>query len=233
MRLLTLTTCLAALTLAGPAFAADHHGKHGGCHGKKNPAIAAYIKADRIMHKGMMIPYTGNADIDFVAGMIPHHQGAVDMAQVELQYGKDPQMRALAQRIIIAQETEIGYMNQWLSGRQSKWRADNVDALPSSKGYQQAMEVMHRDMAIDYTGNADVDFARGMIPHHQGAVDMAWVLKEHGMDMGLRRFADDIIRSQGQEIRLMQEWLAAQAVPEKKAKHAKKKMKHHGHHASH
>jgi uncharacterized protein (DUF305 family) len=57
--------------------------------------------------------YTGQADRDFVSGMLPHHQGAVDMAKVELKYGKDPQLRKLAQSIIESQEHEIALMEKW------------------------------------------------------------------------------------------------------------------------
>ncbi|WP_436968117.1 CopM family metallochaperone [Burkholderia gladioli] len=57
--------------------------------------------------------YTGDADKDFVAHMIPHHQGAIDMAEVELRYGKDPAMKKLAAEIVAAQRTEIRTMKQW------------------------------------------------------------------------------------------------------------------------
>ncbi len=56
---------------------------------------------------------TGNADQDFVAGMLPHHAGAVDMAKIELQYGKDPEMLQLARAIISAQQKEIAQMQAW------------------------------------------------------------------------------------------------------------------------
>jgi uncharacterized protein (DUF305 family) len=56
---------------------------------------------------------SGDTDKDFVAMMAPHHQGAIDMAKVELQYGKDASLRKLAQGIVKAQEREIGEMRHW------------------------------------------------------------------------------------------------------------------------
>ena len=77
-------------------------------------AKAAFEAANAKMHKDMAIALTGDADVDFVRGMIPHHQGAIDMAKVQLQYGKDSEVRKLAQDIIKAQETEIAWMKGWL-----------------------------------------------------------------------------------------------------------------------
>jgi uncharacterized protein (DUF305 family) len=62
----------------------------------------------------MMVPYSGDADVDFVKGMIPHHQGAIDAAKVALQYAKAPEVLKLAQDIVTAQESEITFMNNWL-----------------------------------------------------------------------------------------------------------------------
>jgi hypothetical protein len=72
--------------------------------------------ANSKMHSAMVgLPPSGNADHDFIASMIPHHQGAIDMATVELQYGRDDETRRLAERIIATQQQEIAEMNTWLA----------------------------------------------------------------------------------------------------------------------
>ncbi|RQR86621.1 MULTISPECIES: DUF305 domain-containing protein [unclassified Burkholderia] len=74
----------------------------------------AYKRADRRMMDAMEgARYSGDADRDFVSQMAPHHQGAIDMARVELKYGKDPTLRQLASRIVAAQRDEIALMERW------------------------------------------------------------------------------------------------------------------------
>jgi uncharacterized protein (DUF305 family) len=62
------------------------------------------------MHHGMATPPTGNIDADFVAMMVPHHQGAIDMARMQLRYGHKERLRRIAQEIIVDQEQEIAVM---------------------------------------------------------------------------------------------------------------------------
>ncbi|WP_277188860.1 DUF305 domain-containing protein [Caballeronia sp. BR00000012568055] len=84
-------------------------------------STAAFQAADHSMMSGMSsIQYTGDADRDFVAHMIPHHEGAVEMAKVELKYGKDAKLRKLAKDIIAAQDKEIAFMKQWLAAHPQK-----------------------------------------------------------------------------------------------------------------
>jgi uncharacterized protein (DUF305 family) len=95
------------------------HGAHGaqggadGPRGDRGPSSLAFHGINQKMHEGMSITFTGNTDVDFVNGMIPHHQGAVEMAKVVLAFGKDPEIRKLAEAIVQAQESEIAMMRAW------------------------------------------------------------------------------------------------------------------------
>jgi len=118
------TLALAAVLTALPtfAFAQMNHGGHDGGQDMPKmdtpaasmPSIKGFEDANAKMHKDMDITFSGNADVDFARSMIPHHQGAIDMAKVVQAYGKDPEIKKLANDIIKAQESEIAWMQDWL-----------------------------------------------------------------------------------------------------------------------
>jgi hypothetical protein len=87
--------------------------------GDNSPSSIAFHGVNMKMHSAMDITYSGNADVDFVKGMIPHHAGAIDMAKIVLAFGKDPEVKKLAEAIVKAQESEISSMQDWL-GKNAK-----------------------------------------------------------------------------------------------------------------
>ncbi|WP_296202105.1 CopM family metallochaperone [Psychrobacter sp. UBA3962] len=166
-----------------------------------------YMDSMDDMHEDMMEGVQANdADVAFAKGMIAHHEGAVDMAEVQLKYGKDEDMRKLATDIIAAQEAEIKQMENWLEANPDTDEQDYTKGM--HKAYLDSMKSFHEDMMQGILSeDADTAFAKGMLPHHQGAVAMAEVQIKYGKDKQMRKLAQDIIDAQKSEIDLMQNWI--------------------------
>lgn len=141
---------------------------------------------------------TGNAPFDaaFIDGMIEHHQGAIVMAEQALAESERPEIRALAEAIIAAQAAEIAQMQAW----RAEWYPDVAD----TGGMEMDMGPMEvpADAGIPF----DLRFIDAMIPHHEGAVDMAEAALDNTEHDEIRTLADAIIATQTAEIEQMQAW---------------------------
>ena len=182
---------------------------------KMSDMLKDYTKSMISMHNEMMVGMGYNdPDTAFAKGMLGHHRGAVDMAKIELKYGTDETMRKLAQDIIDSQQLEIDILNKWLASHPDAPKPKpNTEAM--QEAYAKGMNTMHSDMMLGIAEPvADMAFARGMLPHHIGAVDMAKVQLQYGTDEEMRKLAQDIIDAQQPEIELIQNWNAANKVPD-------------------
>jgi uncharacterized protein (DUF305 family) len=167
----------------------------------QSPALAQVPPPRR----GMM----AQADRHFIEMMIPHHQGAIDMANLALSRAKHPEIKGLAETIKRDQTREIQQMRTWYK----QWYGTEVPAT-SMGGMGMMGMSRHRDMMGDLTAlrNAsdfDAEFIRQMIPHHEMALRMSRMVINHGNRRELRNLAESIIRSQTSEINQMQQWYLA------------------------
>jgi uncharacterized protein (DUF305 family) len=109
---------------------------------------------------------------------------------------------------VAAEEQPAANPHEHMNHEAAQAPTDGKELSDGSKALEAAMQKMHKSMAVPYTNDIDVDFVRGMIPHHQGAIDQAEVLLKFSKNPRLRRLAGGIIAAQRREIRFMQKWLA-------------------------
>jgi uncharacterized protein (DUF305 family) len=140
----------------------------------------------------------------FISGMIPHHEGAVEMAEIALAHARHPEIEELAREIITAQNDEI----EELESIHERLFGEPVGALDhGTLGMSDAEMGMHGDaMMLADARPFDREFIDMMIPHHQGAIRMARVQLEAGEDPELRRLSEAIIVAQSHEIEQMNSW---------------------------
>jgi uncharacterized protein (DUF305 family) len=144
-----MTAVVAAALFLSPVRAepgaAQDHSQHGAAQpaatAELSEASKAFEAAMQKMHSGMTVPYTNDVDVDFVRGMVPHHQGAIDQAEILLKYSKNLRLKRLAGGIIAAQRREIRFMQNWLKEHDKgvetstvpSWMKDNPTTVEDAK----------------------------------------------------------------------------------------------------
>ena len=148
-----------------------------------------------------------DADVAFVQGMLPHHEGALRMAQLADGRASDPRVIDLANRIEAAQGPEIETMTGWLEAWGEPLPEDDMGGMDHGSGGMDMEGMSEEDMtALDSSSGAEFDrmFLEMMIPHHQGAVDMAETEIADGSNPDAVDMAREIVESQTAEIEEMQ-----------------------------
>lgn len=160
--------------------------------------MGAMDKMMKDMHQREM---TGNADYDLISMLKSHHQGAVDMAKVELESGTEPKLKQIAQNIVDKQSKEIQMLDDMLkSADKSK-----EDYQPSDKnsGLGKDMDAnMMKMMEMDHgtPGSVDHEFASMMIKHHKDGIDMGNIIVKHSKMAEFKSMAQKMIDDQTKEI---------------------------------
>ena len=163
----------------------------------------APLMGNHMMPGGSMM--SQNIDQHFIVQMIPHHEGAIEMAKVALERSKRPEMLSLANNIIEAQEGEIKDMQLWYQSWFSSAPAQGGMGMMYMRGMEGDVGTLESVSAAEF----DREFIEQMIPHHEMAIMMAQMLQASTERSEMKQLAENIITSQSREIDLMRSWLGA------------------------
>lgn len=164
---------------------------------------------DKMMEDMESVKPSGNAALDFLTGMIPHHEAAVSMAESYLKYGgSDDELHRLAGNIIDVQKQEIRQMNTMADEIRDAETQDTEQESAYMEAYNKMLSDHHSDHSSQAAPqNVEAAFAEGMIMHHQMAVEMAQAILDHTGEEQVLTLADNIVETQQKEISQMQEIL--------------------------
>jgi uncharacterized protein (DUF305 family) len=149
------------------------------------------------------------ADRHFIEMMIPHHQGAIDMADLALSRAKRPEIRRLAQIIKRDQTREIQQMRTWYKAWYGTEVPETSMGCMGMMGMQMGGNMMGDLEALRNAADFDQEFIRQMIPHHEMGVRMSRMALNHANKPEIRNLANSIIKSQTDEINQMQQFYLA------------------------
>ena len=158
-----------------------------------------------MMDKMEQMQMTKDPDTDFAIMMKMHHQGAIDMANLELKEGTNTTMKETATMMISTQTQEIAQLNTFLQGHSPHLNVPEFD-----NKMMMSMEKMGRNADLQIiNGKIDHDFAILMITHHQSAIEMSKMELDYGTHTELKNMAVKMIEDQEKEIKNLQEWILA------------------------
>ncbi len=159
------------------------------------------LMMDTMMVKMDHAPVTSIPDFDFIAEMMPHHQGAIEMAKYEIRFGKNKAMIQLAKSILAEQTNDIQVMKS-MTNKLPPIAKKADKSFSNAMG--QSMRVMMKNMpSNEQLTDVDRSFAMVMIPHHQAAINMAIALIQYSASNQVSTFAQQLISQEQIEIEQM------------------------------
>lgn len=153
------------------------------------------------MSREIVAPKGKYSDRSFIDAMVPHHEGAVDMAQVALKRAEHPEIANLAEEIVSAQRSEIELFGKI---REREY-GSSESKMEMNKQNMRAMGMSEPEKLAN-AEPFDEAFIDEMIPHHESAIVMAEAARQNTEDPEIRRIADDIVSAQQREIEQMKRW---------------------------
>lgn len=156
-----------------------------------------------MMNKMHSMKMTGDFDVDWANMMIEHHQGGIDMAQVELSQGKDEKMKSKAQEIITKQKDEQQKLRDLVSSYKRSGMKHGEGEL--EKHMNDMMNTMQK---MKMSGDVDQDFAAMMMHHHEHGIAMAAIEVKNGMNDELKKMAQKSITDQEKDVKEFKQWLS-------------------------